>query len=106
MLTNKESASLDREEHTIRDTSVHEEAFYWHGLPEVYTYDSAEDGPEAEIIKGILASQPLYVPGKEGELLRFQKFVNQAARHFYDNPYSRLSVRRKTFVAQHVIALH
>jgi len=119
MLTNRESASLDRyitgnygedqfeyEEHTVRDMSVHEEAFYLHGLPEVFTYDSAEDGPEVEIIKGILASQPLYVPGKEGELLRFQDFVNRVARHMYGDRYGRLGAKRKTLVYKRVIKLH
>jgi hypothetical protein len=84
------------------------EAAYWSGsiFNWVFDYDPADDGPECEIATRILASHPLYTPGKEAELLRFQKFVNRVARHMYDNPYSRLSAKRKIMVAKEVIVLH
>lgn len=86
--------------------SAHRFAHYMSPMWCVYDYDPANDGPEVDIIKGILASHPLYTPGKERELLRFQKFVNRLARHHYDNPYSRLSTKRKLFIAYEVIKLH
>jgi hypothetical protein len=72
----------------------------------VYDYDPTDDGPECEVITRILASQPLYSPSREAELLRFQHFVDKVARAMYSERYGRLGVRRKLKVVAKVIRLH
>lgn len=38
--------------------SAHAEYVFWHGMPAVYEYDRADDGPECEVITRILAAHP------------------------------------------------
>lgn len=67
---------------------------------------AADDGPEVEIIKAILATHKLYVPGKEASLLRFQRFVDKVARLMYGDRYGRLGKKRQQSVRRQVISLH
>lgn len=45
--------------------SAHAEYVFWHGMPAVYEYNRAENGPECEVITRILAHHPLYIPREE-----------------------------------------
>jgi hypothetical protein len=38
--------------------SAHEQHFFYSSLSAVYDYDTAEDGPECEVITRILAAHP------------------------------------------------
>lgn len=67
---------------------------------------AADDGPEVKIIKAILATHKLYTPGKEGELLKFQHFVDDAARALFNDRYGRLGKKRQEAVRRFVILLH
>jgi hypothetical protein len=121
MLTSRESASLDRyitgnygedqfnNESDFDETgsaSGHAVAFYTSPQSHVYNYDAANDGPECEAITRILARHTLYTPGKEGELLRFEHFVDRVARHLFGKRYSLLGTERKEKVRAKVVALH
>lgn len=67
---------------------------------------AADDGPEVDVIKAIRATHQLYTPGKEAELLKFQRFVDKVARQMFGDRYGRLGLRRKATVRQMVINLH
>lgn len=91
-----------------KGASAHAEYVFWSGrvVDPVYEYDPADDGPEAEAITRILASHALYAPGKEGELLKFQHFVDDAARALFNKRYGRLGKKRQETVRKFVIHLH
>ena len=69
-------------------------------------YDPADDGPEVKVISYIRAKHPLYAPGKEGEMLRFQHFVDDAARAIFGDRYGRLGKNRQATVRKFVVMLH
>ena len=91
---------------TTYSTTGHAVAFYASHPARAYSYDPTDDGPEAEIITRILAKHALYIPGKEGELLRFQHFVDKAARALFGDRYGRLGKKRQATVRKFVIMLH
>lgn len=68
--------------------------------------EAVKDGPEVGIITRIRASYPLYMIGKEGELLKFQRFVDKVAHKMFHRRYGRLGLRRKATVRKMVINLH
>lgn len=91
---------------TTYSTTGHAVAFYASHPGKVYSYDPAEDGPEAEIITRILAKHALYAPGEEGELLKFQHLVDDAARALFNDRYGRLGKKRQETVRKFAIMLH
>lgn len=99
---------------SLSDGAAYEKEF---GLPECCNHNverancitcgrAADDGPEVGVIKAIRASHQLYAPGKEGELLKFQRFVDKVARTMFRRRYGRLGVRRKQTVRRMVVNLH
>src|SRR6266478_4292021 len=84
------------------ETTGHAMAFYMSSLANAYEYDPAADGPETDVIKRIRAKHALYAPGKEGELLKFQYFVDSVARHMYGDRYGRLGKKRQLVVLLHL----
>ena len=50
-------------------------------LISVYEYDSADNGPECEVITRILASHPRYVPGIEKRALRLARIISGGEGH-------------------------
>lgn len=88
------------------NTSGHAMAFYKTPLGIVREYDEAEDGPEVGVIQAIRASHGLYIPGKEAELLKFQRFVDKVARAMYGKRYLLLGLLRKAKVRRKVVMLH
>lgn len=90
----------------VSATSGHAMAFYTSPLAGAYEYDPANDGPEVKIIASVRARHVLYAPGKEGELLRFQHFIDECARRMYGKHYGCLGKKRKEEVRAVVIMLH
>ena len=92
------------------NTSGHAMAFYTEAeisLKGSYReYDPTDDGPEVDVITRIKAKHALYAPGKEGELLKFQHFVDDAARALFNDRYGRLGKKRQETVRKFVIMLH
>lgn len=91
---------------TTHNTTGHAMAFYASHPGKLREYDPTENGPEVEIIRSIRVAHALYTPGKEGELLRFQRFVDDAARAMYGKRYGRLGKKRQARVRKFVIFLH
>lgn len=54
MISWREGEGITLHEHA----SAHAEYVFWHGMPAIYEYDRAEDGPECEVITRILAAYP------------------------------------------------
>ena len=48
----------------------------WFNSASVYDYDTADDGPECEVITRILASHPRYAPGIEKRALRLARIIS------------------------------
>lgn len=88
------------------NTRGHAMAFFTSPLASVRDYDPTDDGPEVGTITRILASHKLYTPGKEGEMLRFQHFVDDAARAIFGDRYGRLGKKRQATVRKFVVMLH
>ena len=62
-------------------TTAHEIHFFWSGFAHTYAYNSANDGPECEVITRILASHPRYVPGIEKRALRLARIISGGEGH-------------------------
>ena len=88
------------------NTSGHAMGFFTSPAASTREYDPADDGPEVDVITRIRAKHALYAPGKEGELLKFQHFVDDAARALFNDRYGRLGKKRQETVRKFVIMMH
>ena len=77
------------------DMAGHEYAFRMTSFGNVYTYDPAEDGPECEVITRILAHHPLYIPGRERDIIRKGRLMDLLALHLYQKSYAKLAEQQR-----------
>ena len=82
--------------------SVHEQYVTLHGsyLRFVYHYDSAENGPECEVITRILAAHPRYRMGEERRSIESTRLLDRTSLLFYERQYDELGSKERDVVNQ------
>ena len=67
-------------------------------LGEVYIYDSADDGPECEVITRILAAHPRYRMGEERRSIESMRLLDRTSLLFYERQYDELGSKERDVV--------
>ena len=70
--------------------------------PAFWEYDTADDGPECEVITRILAGHPSYIPGIEKQAIEYSRYLDVAALVLYNKPFAELSAERQGIIRQRI----
>lgn len=70
----------------------------------VYEYDSADNGPECEVITRILAKHSLYVIEAEKKVFHVNRYFEAAALVLFGKSFDKLTVEHSTIVRNRVTA--